>query len=64
MPGGFYTTMHDTAKLSVQWESPSPGQDGNATNRQVQAKLDGDTWIVIVDNGGVYELHMAAIQRG
>ena len=36
----------------------------NASNRQVEARLDGDTWIVTVDNGEVYEVPLAAIQGG
>ena len=36
----------------------------NASNRQVEAKLDGDTWIVTIDNGEVYEVPLAAIQGG
>ena len=36
----------------------------NATNREVKAKLEGDTWIVTVDNGEVYEVPLAAIQGG
>lgn len=36
----------------------------NATNRQVDARLEGDTWIVTVENGEVYEVPLAAIQGG
>ncbi|MEJ2308027.1 MAG: hypothetical protein P8Z78_01770 [Gammaproteobacteria bacterium] len=36
----------------------------NATNREVKARLDGDTWIVTVDNGEVYEVPVAAITGG
>lgn len=36
----------------------------NATNRQVKAKLEGDTWIVTVENGEVYEVPLALIQGG
>ena len=36
----------------------------NATNREVDARLDGDTWIVTVDNGEVYEVPLAAIEGG
>ena len=36
----------------------------NATNRQVKARLDGDTWIVTVENGEVYEVPLALIQGG
>ena len=36
----------------------------NATNRQVKAQLEGDTWIVTVENGEVYEVPLALIQGG
>ena len=36
----------------------------NATNRQVKASLEGDTWIVTVENGEVYEVPLALIQGG
>ena len=36
----------------------------NATNRQVNARLDGGTWIVKVDNKEVYEVPLAAIEGG
>lgn len=36
----------------------------NATNREVQAKLEGDTWTVTVDDGEVYEVPLALIQGG
>lgn len=36
----------------------------NATNRQIEARLDGDTWIVIIENGEVYEVPLAAIHGG
>ena len=36
----------------------------NATNRQVDARLEGDTWIVKCDNGEVYEVPLAAIEGG
>jgi hypothetical protein len=34
----------------------------NATNHEVTAKLDGDTWILSLDNGEVYEVPLAAIE--
>lgn len=36
----------------------------NATNREVEAKLTGDTWTVNVENGEVYEVPLAAIEGG
>jgi hypothetical protein len=34
----------------------------NATDGEVEARLDGDTWIVRRDNGEVYEVPLAAIE--
>lgn len=36
----------------------------NATVGEVDARLEGDTWIVTRDNGEVYEVPMAAIEGG
>ncbi len=36
----------------------------NATNREVKATLEGDTWTVTVENGEVYEVPLAAIEGG
>ena len=36
----------------------------NATGREVEAKLSGDTWIVTVDGTEVYEVPLAAIEGG
>jgi hypothetical protein len=36
----------------------------NATNREVDANLEGDTWTVTIDNGDVYEVPLAAIEGG
>lgn len=36
----------------------------NATNREVKATLEGDTWTVTVANGEVYEVPLAAIEGG
>lgn len=36
----------------------------NATNREVDASLTGDTWTVTIDNGDVYEIPLAAIEGG
>ena len=36
----------------------------NATNRGVDAKLDGDLWTVTTDDGDVYEVPLAAIEGG
>ncbi len=36
----------------------------NAANREVDAKLEGDTWIVTIDGKDVYEVPLAAIEGG
>jgi hypothetical protein len=36
----------------------------NATNREVEARLDGDTWILEFANGEVWEVPRAAIEGG
>lgn len=36
----------------------------NATVGEVEARLEGDTWIVTRDNGEVYEVPLAAIEGG
>jgi hypothetical protein len=36
----------------------------NATNREAEARLDGDTWIVTIDGGEIYEVPLAAIEGG
>ena len=36
----------------------------NATNREVEAMLEEDTWVVTIDGKEVYEIPLAAIQGG
>jgi hypothetical protein len=36
----------------------------NATNRDIEARLEGDTWIVDVDGRETYEVPLAAIEGG
>ena len=36
----------------------------NATNREAEARLEGDTWIVTIDGADVYEVPLALIQGG
>ena len=36
----------------------------NATNREVEARLEGDTWILDFANGEVWEVPLAAIEGG
>lgn len=40
-------------------------KDGvNATNRDAEARLKDDTWIVTIDGSDVYEVPLAVIQGG
>lgn len=36
----------------------------NATNRKAEAKLEGDTWTVTIDDKEIYEVPLAAIEGG
>lgn len=36
----------------------------NATNREAEARLEGDTWIVIIDGTDEYQVPLAAIEGG
>ncbi len=36
----------------------------NATNRKVDARLEGDTWIITIDDDEIYEVPLAAIEGG
>ncbi len=36
----------------------------NATNREVDARLEGDTWMVTIDGKELYEVPLAAIEGG
>jgi hypothetical protein len=36
----------------------------NATNREVDARLEGDTWFVTVDGSDIYQVPLAAIEGG
>jgi len=36
----------------------------NATNREAEARLDGDTWIVTIDGAEVYEVPLALLRGG
>lgn len=36
----------------------------NATNREVKADLDGDTWTVVINSKEVYQVPLAAIEGG
>ncbi len=36
----------------------------NATNRKVDARLEGDTWVITIDDEEVYEVPLAAIEGG
>lgn len=62
----------DDAQASIVVQSPTGEQFTinfmndyvNATNREIEATLDGDTWTVTVTNGAVYEVPLAAIEGG
>jgi hypothetical protein len=68
LPGGH--TEDGQASIAVQ--SPAGEQFTinfmtdyvNATNREVDARLEGDTWTVTTDGGEVYEVPLAAIEGG
>lgn len=36
----------------------------NATNRKAEARLEDDTWVVVIDESDVYEVPLAAIEGG
>ena len=36
----------------------------NATNREAEARLEGDTWLVTIDGSELYEVPLAAIEGG
>lgn len=36
----------------------------NATNREVEARMEGDTWIITIDSREIYEVPLAAIEGG
>lgn len=36
----------------------------NATNRKAEARLDGDTWVVVINDAEVYEVPLALIEGG
>jgi hypothetical protein len=69
-PGGILRMENQQASIVV------PNQSGeqftinfmtdyvNATNREVQAKLENDTWILNFANGEVWEVPIAAIEGG
>ena len=38
--------------------------DINASNRELEARLEGDTWILDFANGEVWEVPIAAIEGG
>jgi hypothetical protein len=36
----------------------------NATNRRAQAQLNGDTWVVVIDDTDTYEVPLAFLRGG
>lgn len=69
-PGGILRMEQQQASVVVQ--GPSGDQFTinfmtdyvNATNRTVDARLDGDTWTLDFGNGEVWEIPLAAIEGG
>jgi len=69
-PGGILRMEDGQASIVIQ--NPSGEQFTinfmteyvNATNREVEATLEGDTWTVIVNDEEVYEVPLAAIEGG
>jgi hypothetical protein len=52
------------SQLDQQFKINFMKGDVNATVGQVEARLEGNTWIVRRDNGEVYEVPLAAIEGG
>lgn len=69
-PGGILRMEDNQASIVVQNQSKEQFtinfmQDYvNATNREVNARLHGDTWILEFGNGEVWEVPLAAIEGG
>jgi hypothetical protein len=69
-PGGILRMEDNQASIVVQ--NPSGEQFTinfmqdyvNASNRQVSARMEGDTWILEFGNGEVWEVPLAAIEGG
>lgn len=69
-PGGILRMEDKQASIVVQ--NPSGEQFTinfmadyvNATNRELKARLEGDTWILEFANGEVWEIPLAAIEGG
>ena len=67
-PGGILRMENSQASIVIQ--NPSGEQftinfmtdTVNATNREVEATLNGDTWTVIINGEEVYEVPLAAIE--
>ena len=70
MPAGILRMEDGQASIVVK----GPGGDRftinfmkdyvNAANREVEATIEGDTWTVVIDDGDVYEVPLAAIEGG
>ena len=63
MEGGQASVVLQT-QLGEQFTINFMAEYVNATNREVDAQLEGDTWIVTVANGELYEVPLAAIEGG
>jgi hypothetical protein len=62
----------EAGQASIEVQSPAGEQFTinfmsdyiNATNREVDARREGDTWIVTIDGAEIYEVPLAAIEGG
>jgi hypothetical protein len=69
-PAGILRMENNQASIVVQDPQGDPFTINfmtdyvNATNREVDAQLDGDTWILRFANGEVWEVPLAAIEGG
>jgi len=69
-PGGILRMEDNQASITVQNQLGEQFTINfmkdyvNATNREVEARLEGDTWILNFANGEVWEVPIAAIEGG
>jgi len=69
-PGGILRMENSQASIVVQNQAGEQFTINfmtdyiNATNREVEATLDGDTWTLVFANGEVWEIPLAAIEGG
>ena len=69
-PGGILRMENNQASIVVQNQLGEQFSINfmtdyvNATNRELEAKLEDDTWILVFANGEVWEVPLAAIEGG